>query len=303
MTINLTSTTSLVPVIAAADMRSVGYFTRPGDEAALLHCTNPDVTHRTLLLRGQPGVGKSEFAKALARAIDATGTDCLYIETLLHSWSDDGQLFKQPDVGNVAAVAAGLLDPQFATVKGVLWRAAEASTSSVVVLLLDEIDKTQQRTEALLLQFLQDGRVEGSDHMNGGRSIYAQLANVITVMTTNEMRELADATRRRAFRYTMEFLPEQQEIAMLRKWTSAPTGAIAAVVAAANQIRTQAASTCSAQEMKYLLLNARRADSPDTIVTLIQGTIMQYPQDLTPQVVSELATTLFNAFAVEQAGK
>jgi len=288
---------TLVPELTAHDLMQVGYFTRPVEDGALLaDLTNPDPTmkHRIVIIRGAPGVGKSEMAKAIARAIFAKTNAVSYIEYLTHSWTSNEQLFVGPNVQNIAV---GVNQPEHAIIKGVLWRAAEKSCTMPVVLLLDEFDKCQQRSEALLLGFLQDGRVQDSDPQDAGGEIYACLENIVLVITSNDTRDLYEATLRRAFRYEMPFLPEATEVQLLRKWTGAPVAAIQAVVTAARTIR-QRGSSVSAQEMAYLLTGSRRMETVEQLGFLIKGRLMKQPGDLTPNELANLSVTLYNESAL-----
>lgn len=297
-TVQATSlSTSLIPVLTVKDFEQAGYSTRPQDRAVILHITNPRVQHKTLLLRGKPGVGKTEFAKALARAISNVAGSCAYLEYLTHSWTSNEHLFVGPNVMNIAV---GVTQREDAIIKGVLWRAAEHSHTEPTVVLLDEFEKCQQRSEALVLGFLQDGRVQDSDPQDSGQEVYANLNNLIVVLTSNEARDLYEATLRRCFRYRMPYLEPKVEIALLRKLTGAPVSAITDVVSMAGNIRNRASSV-SLQEMRYLLEDARMADGADVISTLIEGTLTKSEGDMTPKEIADLSVSLFNAFAVPQS--
>jgi len=79
---------------------------------------------KVLLLTGAPGTGKTAFAEAVASELGA-----FYIYTLLHSWSDDQELFQGVDV---AAAVAG--DADAVRQPGVLAVAAEKSRQGMTVL-------------------------------------------------------------------------------------------------------------------------------------------------------------------------
>lgn len=144
---------------------------------------------RAALLLGPPGCGKTAFTRYFA---DQVGGE--YVYSLLHSWSDDQELFFGVDV---AAVVSGDVDS--VRQPGVLARAAEMSTKNTVVLCLDEVDKVQERTEYLLLDFLQSGRVP----VRPGLQIQARIENLVVFATSNGERDLSDATMRRFRRVRM----------------------------------------------------------------------------------------------------
>ena len=101
-----------------------------------------------------------------------------------------------------------------------LARVARASDKGMVVLLLDEIDKCMQRTEALLLDWLQSGRVP----VRPGVQIQTTLPNVLCFITSNAQRELSDALLRRARRLMMQPLPIGQQERLLVAKTGLPAG-------------------------------------------------------------------------------
>ena len=202
------SNTSQVADIIAAELKEVGYVARRPDTLSVASALDMDVEtaggSRTILLMGPPGTGKSAFADAVAKVLKAE-----FMVYQFHSWTDDSELFTGVDV--CAAVAG---DAESVRQDGILARVARASQSHTVVLLLDEIDKTQERTEALLLDWLQTGRVP----IKPGVHLQTNLNNVITFMTSNDQRELGDATTRRAARVVMNPLPVgQQEILIMAK--------------------------------------------------------------------------------------
>ena len=154
---------------------------------------------KSVLFRGPAGSGKTSLAEHIA---ELWGAKCLYF--LCHPWVTEEHLFKSVDLGKVA-----LKDP--APYKnGVLSEAAEISHSGKVVVVIDELDKTKEFVDNLLLDFIQNGRVEGKDGV-----VRANPDNIILFITSNDHRELSDPLLRRVAKFYVDFLPNEVEIDIL----------------------------------------------------------------------------------------
>ena len=180
---------------------------------------------RAVMITGAPGVGKTAFAEAASRELGA-----LFIYALLHPWSGADDLFYGVDV---AAAVAG--DADAVRQPGVLARVAEASAERLVVLCLDELDKAPESVEALLLDWLQSGRVP----VRPGEHLQTRLDKVIVVITSNGTRPHTDALLRRCRRLRLGPMPEELRVRLAADRSGAPTG-VARLVDRACQIVAQA---------------------------------------------------------------
>jgi MoxR-like ATPase len=161
-----------------------------------------------LLLLGEPGTGKTRFAKILA----AEWADH-FIKYQCHEGTGKEELLYDIDVAGVVQtlnphrkeeVSASFLN------KGLLPLACELSQKGRVVLLLDEIEKGRQALDNFLLDFLQSGEVYDP---NLG-SFKANLANIIFIATSNEQRMLSEPLYRRLRRLRLNF-PTEQELFLI----------------------------------------------------------------------------------------
>jgi MoxR-like ATPase len=248
-------------------MELKGYHTRPKEDLAIRAMMSRNNGAKVLILEGPPGTGKTFLGESFAETI---GAESIYY--LCHHWTSEEEMFIGVDVG---AVAAGVDKPEDAYRPGFLLRAVKASESGRVVVIIDEIDKAPERMEALLLDFLQKGRVHGPR----GEVWQGDLSNMYIFITTNGLRPLMEPTLRRGFRLSMDFLPPNVEADLLRQWTGAPTGAIRAVVRMANVVRSKGSTSPSIQEMKHLLGDMQVAEAASDVEILLNGWLVKEEED------------------------
>jgi MoxR-like ATPase len=161
---------------------------------------------RPLFLEGETGVGKTELAKVLARALETPliRLQCyegLDITHAVYEWNYQRQMLeirmleagRRNDGGEAdrAALAHELFSDEF-LIKRPLLRALEQARDRPPVLLIDELDRADDEFEGYLLEFLSDFQVTIPEL----GTIQAPSAPIV-VLTSNRTREVHDALKRR----------------------------------------------------------------------------------------------------------
>ena len=171
---------------------------------------------KPLLIEGEPGVGKTEIAKALSLifSTDLIRLQCyegLDESRALYEWNYQRQLLKihlQKDCV-AESMEKDLFDPEYLLARPLL-KAIMAKKRTV--LLIDEIDKTDEQFEAFLFEVLSEYQVSIPEW----GSIQAEHIPIV-VLTSNHDRDLSDGLRRRCVYLYIDYPSIEKEVAILEQ--------------------------------------------------------------------------------------
>jgi len=197
---------------------------------------------RPLFLEGEAGVGKTEVAKVVARALDRNLVRLQCYEGLdvagaVYEWNYPRQMvaIRLSEAGGKAArdeLESGIFSRKF-LIKRPLLEALDHGGAEPPVLLIDELDRTDEPFEAYLLEVLSEWQVSIPEI----GTIRAQRPPVV-IITSNRTREIHDAVKRRCLYHWVNYPDAQRELEIVRcKAPEAPERLSREVVAFVQKLR------------------------------------------------------------------
>jgi MoxR-like ATPase len=203
----------------ANGLRTVGYL--PGDSTALVSFLAIRMG-KPVLVEGPAGVGKTELAKALSRYLgrDLVRLQCyegLDEAKALYEWNYRKQLLRiqsdrsDDDAGRAAGweeIQEDIFGEDFLLARPLMTAIA---SEQPVVLLIDEIDKTDQEFEAMLLEVLSDFQISIPE-----LGPITSRTHPLVLLTSNNSRELTEALKRRCLYLWLDYPAIEHELAIVK---------------------------------------------------------------------------------------
>jgi len=205
------------PAEVADALRGASYL---ADDSTALIAFLAQRLGKPVLVEGPAGVGKTELAKALSRS---TGRELVRLQCYegldeakaLYEWNYRKQLLQIQATATARAedesgpVAMGEIFTAEFLLERPLMRAI--ASPDPVVLLIDEIDKTDQEFEAMLLELLSDFQITIPEMGRIGATTHP-----IVLLTSNNSRELTEALKRRCLYLWLDYPSREREVEIIR---------------------------------------------------------------------------------------
>ena len=175
--------------------------------------------NRPLFLEGEAGVGKTEIAKVLAEAharrlIRLHSYEGLDVASAVYEWNYQRQMI-EIRLAEVGSESRDTLEEEIFTerflIKRPLLQSLEPDLAGPPVLLIDELDRTDEPFEAYLLEVLSDFQITIPEI----GTVKAQHPPIV-VITSNRTREIHDALKRRCFYFWVDYPNAERELEILR---------------------------------------------------------------------------------------
>jgi MoxR-like ATPase len=247
-----------------------------------------DRLEKPVLIEGPAGVGKTELAKAIAAVTDARLIRLQCYEGLdeakaLYEWNYKKQLLRiQADREHETSwevVEADIFAEPFLLTRPLL---EAIRADEPVVLLIDEVDRVEIETEALLLEVLSDFQVSIPEL----GTIVGRAQRPIVILTSNNTRELSEALKRRCLYLHIDYpsVEREQEIVRVRvpEIDDELAAQIARVVRSIRQLELKKAPSISETiDWARTLLYLGKSEIDPAVIGETLHVLLKYQSDIT----------------------
>ena len=255
---------------------------------------------RPLFLEGEAGVGKTEIAKVVAAALgrELIRLQCyegLDIAQAAYEWNYSRQMIEirlaeASGEKSKDKLAQDIFSERF-LIRRPLAHALEGAPGRAPVLLIDELDRTDEPFEAYLLEVLSDWQISIPEI----GTLRAKEPPIV-VMTSNRTREIHDAVKRRCFYHWVDYPDAARELEILRRKAPKASSALSKeVVAFVQRLRSVDLFKLPgvAETIDWancLVALDRMALDPETVNNTL-GVLLKYQDDI-QRIAGEEATRL-----------
>lgn len=254
---------------------------------------------RPLFLEGEAGVGKTEVAKVIARLLDREliRLQCyegLDVGQAIYEWNYTRQMLhiRLAEAHGERTSEAELFGPEYLLPRALL-RAIQSSNETRSVLLIDEVDRSDEEFEAFLLEVLSDFQVTIPEI----GTIQAQQPPVV-ILTSNRTREVHDALKRRCLYYWIDYPTFDKELDIVHAKVPEAGATLARQVTAFIQELRHAdlykiPGVAETLDWTAALVALDQVELTEEIVNETLGVILKYQDDVA-QVKGQKARQLLN---------
>jgi MoxR-like ATPase len=258
--------------------------------------------HRPLFLEGEAGVGKTEIGKVLAevlhrRLIRLQCYEGLDVSSAVYEWNYARQMLEirmaeAEGVRDREALAQDIFTERFLIHRPLLQALQPQGGAGPPVLLIDELDRTDEPFEAYLLEVLADFQVTIPEI----GTIRADQPPIV-IITSNRTREIHDALKRRCFYHWVDYPSAERELEIIRvRLPGAPERLSEQIVGFVQRLRAEdlfkLPGVAETLDWTQALMTLDRLELDPQTINDTLGTLLKYQDDIAKIQGSEAARLL-----------